>query len=155
MPKYLNNASNSASVNGVILKPGDIKDFPYYVYREDIVLQAYDEDSTIPFSLAENSGRHTLLAEETVELSTSDIISTTGFYSRYFEEDDIEYFVACDSGSVKLFFNENSGIYITLSAGMKHKGTGLSSNIGKITVEAISGSDVRVFLRKIMSTTPT
>jgi len=150
MPKYLNDTSSSASINGVILKPGDIKDFPYYIYREDIVLQAHDEDSTIPISLAENSGKHTLLEEETVELSTGDIAATAGAYARYYEEDDIEYFVACDYGSVKLYFNDNSAVYTTLSAGTKRSGTALSSKIGKITVEAISESDVRVFLRKII-----
>ncbi|WP_333640941.1 hypothetical protein [Mesotoga prima] len=150
MPKYLNDTSNSASINGVILKPGDIKDFPYYVYREDVVLQAYDEDSTVPILLAENSGMHTLLAEETVELSTSDIVTTASAYARYYEEDDMEYFVACDYGSAKLYFNDNPEVYTTLSAGTKRSGTVLSSKIGKITVEAISKSDVRVFLRKII-----
>jgi hypothetical protein len=146
MPKYTNNGELSVSLNGVILKAGETRDFPYYVYKENVDMEEYDEESTIPQNLFEGSGLHELSTGESVDIDIFDLDDDDLVIPVANPTDTIEFHVLCDAGEVKIFFNNNEEEFITLEAGQEEYGNIHVANVGKITVEAVDDSIVRFYV---------
>ena len=149
MPKYTNNTGSPVSINTTILKAGETKDFPYYIYKEDVDMEEYDETSTIPHNLFENSGLHELDAGEDVSIEIFQQDENDKVIPLTSQMDKVEFYVACDAGEVMIYFNDLDTDFITLEAGQVEYGDLNISNVGKITVEAVADSIVRLYVRSI------
>ena len=146
MPKYTNNGDLSVSLNGVILKAGETRDFPYYVYKENVDMEEYDEESTIPQNLFEGSGLYELSSGESVDIDIFELDDNDMVIPVANTTDTIEFHVLCDAGEVKIIFNNNEDEFITLEAGQEEYGHVHVANTGKITVEAVDDSIVRFYV---------
>jgi hypothetical protein len=147
MPKYTNNTGAVVSINGIVMGIGETRDFPYYFYREDVDIQAYDEASTVPVNTLPNSGLHELTAEEEVTISTFVDGATVEPYVNNLG--NVEYYVGCDAGTIQFYFNGDVTDYAQLSAGLAEYGTIPAVDVGSITVVAVEDAIVRFYVRNV------
>jgi len=147
MPKYTNNTGAVVSINGIVMGIGETRDFPYYFYREDVDIEAYDVESTIPINTLPNSGLWELTTAEEVTIST--FVDGTTVEPYVNNLGNIEYYVGCDAGTIRFYFNGDVTDYVELTAGLAEYGTMPAVDLGSITVVAVSNAIVRFYIRNL------